>query len=423
MTDSGSEKRPRAPRALTVSRQLQILLGLAAIGALSIALMLGTNVVVTPASSVAQQATASGVTTFKPSREELAGLVIKPVEQMSFRPETETEGSIAIDDNLTTPVFSQLTGRVTQLIAKPGDYVAKGAPLLVVEASEIVQAQNDLIAAKSAVNSAHAQFDLARTNEQRQHALYDSEGAALRDWQQSQVDLATAEGNLRNSEIALAAVRNRLTILGKSDDEVAALENAPDMQKTSPAATIRAPIGGTILQRQLGLGQYIQAASSTALYLIGDLSTVWLVANVREADAPHIHIGDELEVRVLAYPERMFKARISYVAPSIDPNTHRLSVRADVDNHDGALKPQMFASFSIITGEGNMSPAIPQSAILYEGETPHVWVMGSDGVLALREIRAGRTNGATVEVLSGLSPGEKIVTSGTIFIDRAATGG
>ena len=106
-------------------------------------------------------------------------------------------------------------------------------------------------------------------------------------------------------------------------------------------------------------------------------------ANVREADAPLMRIGQAVEVHVLAFPGRVFQAKISWVAPSIDPNTHRLSVRADVENPDGALKPGMFANFSIITGEAQTAPAVPQSAIVYEGDTAHVWVAGDDGTIAL----------------------------------------
>jgi len=127
-----------------------------------------------------------------------------------------------------------------------------------------------------------------------------------------------------------------------------------------------------------------------------------------------------LEVQVLAYPGQVFKGKVSYVAPSIDPNTHRLPVRADVENPDGALKPGMFANFSIITGAASTAPAVPQSAIVYEGEQARVWVAGEGDTLALREIRTGRTSEGLLEVLAGLSPGEKVVTSGTVFIDRAA---
>ena len=153
------------------------------------------------------------------------------------------------------------------------------------------------------------------------------------------------------------------------------------------------------------------------------LSTVWLIANVREDDAPFVRVGDAVNVRLHAFPGRIFKARISYVAPMIDPNTHRLQVRADVDNSDRSLKPQMFASFSIVTGRDETGPAIPQRAIIYEGDAARVWIQNKDGQLGLRQLRLGRTDGDTVEALAGVHVGEKIVIGGAIFIDRAATSG
>jgi cobalt-zinc-cadmium efflux system membrane fusion protein len=226
---------------------------------------------------------------------------------------------------------------------------------------------------------------------------------------------------LRSSEIALAAVRNRLRILGKTDKEIAALE-AQQTQKLEAAAVVTAPIAGMVTQRQVGLGQYIPSVTSGAsspVYTIGDLSMVWLIANVREANAGSVRLGQPVEVRVLALPGRVFKAEISWVAPSIDANTHRLPVRANIENPDGVLKPNMFATFSIITGEAATAPAVPQSAIVYEGDTARVWVAGADRTLALREVRVGRTSDAMVEIRAGLSPGEMVVTRGTIFIDRA----
>jgi len=217
-------------------------------------------------------------------------------------------------------------------------------------------------------------------------------------------------------------VRNRLRILGKTDEEIGSLE-AQTTQKLDPVAIVTAPVRGTITQRQIGVGQYINseaAGATNPVYTISDLSTVYLIANVREVDAPLMKVGLPLEVQVLAYPGQVFKGKVSYVAPSIDPNTHRLPVRADVENPDGALKPGMFANFSIITGAASTAPAVPQSAIVYEGEQARVWVAGEGDTLALREIRTGRTSEGLLEVLAGLSPGEKVVTSGTVFIDRAA---
>ena len=360
---------------------------------------------------------------FRPTKEQWAGFKIEPVGLVSFRPEQVTEGSIAIDDDLTTPVFSQHSGRVIKLIAKLGDRVEAGAPLFEIQATEFVQAQNDLITALANLQTARSQLAQAQTNEKRAHDLYLAQGGALKDWQQAQTDLITSQNTVRADEIALAAVRNRLRILGKSDKEIASLEAQPT-QKLDPVTIVTAPIGGIITQRQIGLGQYINSMSggaSSPVYTIGNLSTVWLIANVRETDAPLMHVGEPVEVHVLAFPGRVFNAKISWVAPSIDSNTHRLSVRADVENPRGELKPGMFANFSIITGEAASAPAVPQRAIVYEGDTARVWVAEDDGTIAARSIRTGRIADGMVEILAGVSSGEKVVTRGALFIDRAAT--
>jgi cobalt-zinc-cadmium efflux system membrane fusion protein len=394
-------------RALPVRRQIVIVTATALLIVGGLAGWLFPSAPAIPSNPPQSVSRDSSAGNFIPTPQQLADLKIEPVSAMMFRAETVTDGSIALDDDLITPVFSPFSGHVSRIIAKLGDHVAKGATLMTVEATEFVQAQSDLV-------TANAQFGLAQTNEKRQHELYDSQGAALKDWQQAQVDLATAEG-------ALAAVRNRLHILGKTDAEIEALEQMPRAPAMNPESAVLSPISGTIVQRKVGLGQYIQAGASDPVFSIGDLSTVWLVANVRETDAPMIRVGDRVEVHVLAFPDRVFDARISYVAPSIDPATHRLQVRADVPNRDGLLKPQMFANFTILTGADTAAVGVPESAVVYEGETARVWVNTADGALALRQIKTGRTNANMVEVLSGLRPGERVVVSGAVFIDRAAT--
>ena len=360
--------------------------------------------------------------TFRPTPQQWRGLKLEPVTVRAFRPEQVTDGTIAVDDDLTTPVFSHYSGRVTKVIALLGDAVEPGTPLFVIHATEFVQALNDLITALANLQTARSQLKMAQTTEKRTHELYLAQGGSLKDWQQAQTDLITATNTVRSDEIALHAVRNRLRILGKTDEEIGSLE-AQTTQKLDPVAIVTAPVRGTITQRQIGVGQYINseaAGATNPVYTISDLSTVYLIANVREVDAPLMKVGLPLEVQVLAYPGQVFKGKVSYVAPSIDPNTHRLPVRADVENPDGALKPGMFANFSIITGAASTAPAVPQSAIVYEGEQARVWVAGEGDTLALREIRTGRTSEGLLEVLAGLSPGEKVVTSGTVFIDRAA---
>jgi len=341
--------------------------------------------------------------TFRPSPQQLKTLTVQVVQTHGFVSEELTEGKIAVNGDRATAVFSPYSGRVTRVIAGLGDTVKSGAPLATLEASEFVQAQSDL-------RSTAAQVKLARINEARKHALYEAKGGSLQDWQMAQADLT-------NAETAQSSVRNRLSILGKSAAEITELERA---EIINPVATLTAPIAGVVVDRQVGPGQYLQAGGGTPVFTIADPSSVWLLANVRETDAGLMKLGQSVEVRVLAYPARAFKARVTYVAALVDPVTHRLPVRAEIENRDGALKPEMFANFRILTGDASESPAVPEAAVVYEGNAAHVWVVAGDDLLSLRAIRTGRSNDGLVEVLDGLKPGERVVTKGGLFIDQAA---
>jgi cobalt-zinc-cadmium efflux system membrane fusion protein len=379
----------------------------------------------TPDQQATDTVSASDLQGFKVTDKQWAALNIQPVKERIFQDASETDGKIAIDDDMVTPVFSPYSGRVTRLIAHAGDTVKKGDPLFGIQATELAQAQNDLITAVAALRTAKAQLNLATTNERRQHDLYAAQGAALKDWQQAQVDLATAQGGMNTTSVALAAVRNRLRIFGKSDHDIDQLESTPDILRVDADSLVSAPIGGTVVQRQIGLGQNIVSASSgasTPIFMIGDLSKVWLTGNVREEDATAMRIGDSVEVTVLAVPGKVFKARLTYVASSIDPNTHRLAVRAEVENPGGELKPEMFANFRIITGKDDAAPGVPDSAIVFEGDRAHVWLANAKAkTLEIRPIKIGRSSDGFVEAVGGLTRGDDIVTSGAVFIDRAVS--
>jgi cobalt-zinc-cadmium efflux system membrane fusion protein len=411
----GRSRQKGLPRS--VQTMLVVALAIAAAAAFYLEPRVAAWLVVKPVAEASAPATPAG--TFRPTDEQWQGIKVETVPDRVFHAEEATDGKIAIDDDRATPVFSPYSGRVTRLIAKPGERVDVGTPLFAVQASEVVQGQNDLITAIAGLAKAHAQLALTQTAEKRQHDLYEAKAGALKDWQQAQADLTAARNDVRSGEIAVAAVRNRLRILGKSDHEIEAFEASGKMDAD---AIVRSPIAGTVILRKVGQGQYIQSGASDPVFSIGDLATVWLIANVREADAGLVHVGDPVQVRVLAYPNRTYDAHIVYVASAVDPNTRRLPVRAEVANADGSLKPEMFARFSIITGADRTAPAVPQSAIVYEGESARVWVVNADKTVGSRAIRVGRVSDGAVEVVDGLKSGDKVVTGGTLFIDRAASG-
>ena len=360
-----------------------------------------------------------GLQRYSPTPAEWASLTIQPVTERAFRAEHVTEGKIAVDEDRSTPVFSPYAGRVTKLLARPGDSVTQGQPLFVIEAADTVQAQNDFITAATGLNKARSALDLAQLQHKRAKDLFEGKAVPLKDFQQAEATLIQAQNDLRSTETALEAARNKLRILGLTDDAISAFQ---EKGRINPETTIFAPIAGTVVQRKIGPGQYVNSGASDPVFVIGDLSTVWLTAFVRETEASTVVVGQELTFNLLALPGRTLTGRINYVAAAIDPATRRLMVRATVDNASGQLKPEMFATVTIYAPGDQPSVGVPKQALIYEGDQVRVWVAHEDKSIELRQIKTGLTNGDLVEVHGNLRPGEQIVTKGSLFIDRAASG-
>ncbi|MBR0817138.1 efflux RND transporter periplasmic adaptor subunit [Bradyrhizobium liaoningense] len=356
---------------------------------------------------------------FTPTPSEWATLTIEPVKAKTFRAEYVTEGKVAVDEDRSTPVFSPYAGRVTKLLAKPGEMLKQGQPLFTIEAADTVQAQNDFIAAMTAQNKAKSAIDLADIQFKRAKDLYEGRAIPLKDYQQAEATQVQAQNDVRSSATALEAARNKLRILGFTDETIKAFQ---DKGAINPEITIYSPISGTVVQRKIGPGQYVNSGASDPVFVIGDLSTVWLTAFVRESDAAAMCIGQDITVNVMALPGRPLTAKINYVAAAIDPNTRRLLVRATIDNKDGLLKPEMFANVTIYSAGDRAAPAVPKQALIYEADKVRIWVAREDKSVELRQIQIGLINGNLVEVTSNLKPGEQIVTKGSLFIDRAASG-
>ena len=399
-------------------RRLAVVLAIAA--AIGMGLFGAVQVLIPHAKSV--ETTGPGksrLPRYVPSATEWASLTVEPVTERVFRAEHATEGKIAVNEDSSTPIFSPFAGRVTKLLVKPSDKVERGQPLFIVEATDTVQGLNDFITAMSTLNSARSKLNLAQIVERRANDLYLGKAVPLKDWQQSQNDLTTAQNDVRSAETALEAAHNRLRILGRSEEQISSFQETRQISADTP---IYSPIDGTVVQRKVGPGQFISSGASDPVFVIGDLSTVWLLAFVRETEASGVAVGQELTFSLLALPGSQFKARIDYVAAAIDPATRRLLVRATIDNKDGLLKPEMFANVTIYTGGDRPSVGVPKQALIYEGERVRLWVAHDDKSIELRDIQTGLTNGDLVEVRTNLKAGEKIVTRGSLFIDRAASG-
>jgi len=412
LTDFTKQLQALTRKHLAIGGALLVVVGVAAFGLMHIS---GAPQGHSEVSSQSRK----GLQRYTPTPAEWASLTIQPVTERAFRAEHVTEGKIAVDEDRSTPVFSPYAGRVTKLLARPGDSVTQGQPLFVIEAADTVQAQNDFITAATGLNKARSALDLARLQHKRAKDLFEGKAVPLKDFQQAEATLIQAQNDLRSTETALEAARNKLRILGLTDDAITAFQ---EKGRINPETTIFAPIAGTVVQRKIGPGQYVNSGASDPVFVIGDLSTVWLTAFVRETEASTVVVGQELTFNLLALPGRTLTGRINYVAAAIDPATRRLMVRATVDNSSAQLKPEMFATVTLYAPDDQPSVGVPKQALIYEGDQVRVWVAHEDKSIELRQIKTGLTNGDLVEVHGNLKPGEQIVTKGSLFIDRAASG-
>jgi membrane fusion protein, heavy metal efflux system len=295
--------------------------------------------------------------------------------------------------------------------------VAVGQPLLVIESPDLVSAINDLAEAHANEDKAKIALDAAEKAAQRARNLNSLEALATKELQAAESDLARAREDYRRSAAAVSVVRNRLSLFGKSPDEIRSLEQTITEQ-IDRKIVIRAPLAGTIVDRKVGPGQYVKPDTPDPLYLIGDLSNVWVTADVYETYLPQIHVGAPVEIRVAAYPDRTFPARISAINPTVDPATRTIHVRCLVPNANGSLKPEMFATIRIASAAKRTVSTVPSTAVLTRGTESFVLAEDSMGRFHKRKVKTVRdTQGYTI-VEEGLTSSDRVVTSGVLLLSN-----
>lgn len=398
----------RAPLARCVAR-----VGFVGVGAAVFAALLHIGLVAS--AGIAAQGVAKKSDIVRVTNDQMHQLGIVKVELYPFRVQKLAIGQIAYNEDTSTAVLTPFPGRVTRLIAKIGDNVNRGDPLFEIDSPEVVQPQNDFIAAFSAMNKARSQLDLARIVEKRLKDLYEGKAAALKEYQQAQGQLVGAENDMRSAEMSLEAARARLRIVGFTDAEVATLKEKGTVRRATP---IPAPIDGTVIARKVGPGQYVRNDTGEALYVIADLSTMWLKAQVPEKEISSIRVGQDVEVKVSALPDRVPRARVTAINAATDATTRRVIVRSEIPNPEGALKSEMFASFKIATGADEPSPSVPVQAVIREGDHAVVWVEEEPMLFRRRKVTLGIEQEGRMQIREGLEAGELVAGRGAIFVDN-----
>jgi Cu(I)/Ag(I) efflux system membrane fusion protein len=307
------------------------------------------------------------------------GVTFDYVEQRVLQDEIRTVGMVNFDETRVASVTPKFSGYVERLhVDFTGRPVRRGEALVDIYSPELVAAQEELLLAAKLESSL--------------------EGSAV-------------PGVPAGSSNLVRAARQRLRLWDISEAQI---DRILESGRATRTLTLYAPVSGIVVEKNVLVGQAVQAGQS--LYTIADLSEVWVEAELREADAGLVREGDAATVDISAFPGRPLRGRIEYVYPTLAQQARTLKARIALPNPEGRLKPGMFATVRL-SAPGRTALTVPVSAVVRTGERQLVFVDMGSGRIMPQEVEIGRVAGSFAEVLSGLEPGQRVVTSAQFLLD------
>ena len=336
------------------------------------------------------------------SASQLATIKIEPVGTYMFPVENEAVGNIDFDEDLSVQVFPPYQGTIIDTLAEIGNDVKKDQPLYSIKSPDLIQAESNLIGAA-------ATFELTNKELARARNLSGTNGVSVREFEQATSDEQTAEG-------ALKAARDAVRVFGKTDSEI---DQMISSRKIDPALIVHSPISGRITARNAQPGFFVQPGAATAPYSVADVTIKWMLASIVEADIPRFQLGQPVEARVMAYPNRVFRGKVSKIYATADPNTHRVTIRSEIADPKDELLPGMLANFVIRVQSPAEAIAIPANGVVREGDgTMTAWVTTDRHRFTQRIIKTGLRRDGRVQILEGLQRGELVVSDGAVFLSN-----
>ncbi|HSY51089.1 MAG TPA: efflux RND transporter periplasmic adaptor subunit [Thermoanaerobaculia bacterium] len=327
-----------------------------------------------------------------------AGIVTTEVGNRAVGNALNTTGRVAFSDTRVAHVFSPVTGRITNCVVALGQSVRRGDPLAIIQSPDLASAVSDLEKAEADLVAAQRDFE-------RQKELYDAHAAAQR-------DLEAAQSNYSKAKSERDRAARKTSLLSASD-------------RGSQDYVLRAPIDGDVVARTATLGMEVQGqysgGNAPELFTVGNLNPVWILADVFEVDLPRVRIGAPVTVNIVSYPGREFTGTVDWISGGLDPATRTAKIRCTIANRDRLLRPEMFATVSIVT-DTHQRLAVPRSAVVRLGDQLVAFVdkgtAPTGGERFERRIVSVDENeaGDFVPVTRGLRPGEKVVSSGAIIL-------
>jgi cobalt-zinc-cadmium efflux system membrane fusion protein len=335
---------------------------------------------------------------FNIPQDQMAHVQVLTVQPTSLTRTLRLTGAVAYNSFHTTPVISQVSGPVSRIAVVPGQHVQRGEPMLYVASPDYSQLRSNYLKTRDA-------YALAQKAYARAKDLYEHHALAEQNLEQAESAQVQAQGDLTAAEAALK-------VLGITDPE--ALLKAPP----SFEATVKAPIGGEVVEQNVAVGQLLQPGA-TQCFMLSDTSTVWVLVNVYQKDLPYVRVGDTVSIQTDAYPD-VFQGRISYVAASLDPNTRTLQARIETSNPGQKLKKDMYVTTMVNAGTIQNTIAVPDSAVLRDSENqPFVYVEVGANQFGRRPVTLGESMKGETQVTTGLNPGDHVIGDGSLFLQFA----
>lgn len=308
----------------------------------------------------------------------------------------EVPARIDTDPTTVVHVFAPAGGRVVEVKVRPWQHVEKGQTLATLQSGDLARAVADYH--KALVDNGVKQKEAARSQD-----LYDHHAISEREYQRAQADLQLSKAEVE-------AAREQVRALGMDPDHAAA------------QLILTAPREGVILGVAAAPGEFSQALAAPApVCTIADIRTVWALGGLYEKDLAATKSGVPARVTLSAYPNRQWTGRVSAVGDAVDPATRTLQIRVLLENPDGSLKPGLFGTIRLLrsTAQGILLPA---AAVIREGTEASVFVAKGNGQFERRSVQLGRTVDGNIEIISGVNPGENVVTDGALLLRSAGQG-
>jgi len=344
-----------------------------------------------------ENAPANTGSNIKLTAEQRRNITLTTVASGRFHRNVDTTGIVDFDNNQATAMLAPFSGTVSLILVEPGQSVRKGDALAKVVSPDYASAVSTYRKALVTAQNARKLADLDKD-------LLAHQGVSAKEAQQAETDAASAEADRAAGLQALQSLGVDAGVIRDTREgkDTAAIEGV-----------IRSPISGTVVEKLIQPGQLLQA-STTPVFTIANLSKVWVMAHIFDTDLGTVHLGDTAQVTGAG---KMLNGRVDNIAAEVDPNTRSIAVRVVVDNPGDFLKRQMYVQVRIDDRQEAQGLLLPVSAILHDDENlPYVYVEQGDGSFARAHVNAGYRSGASVSILSGLRPGQRVVTDGALFL-------